>query len=212
MILILLGPQGSGKGTQLELIAKEFGLYKISMGQILREAGKEDPEIDRIINKEGALVPAKRSTDILFDYLKKRKIQYDFIIEGFPRMIDQYKIFKDWLKEGNLSIDLVIILELDKEKAIHRLSGRRMDKISGAIYNINTHPKPPANVKEEDLVQREDDRAEALEKRFQWYESEVLPLIDLMTKQEKVVKINADQEIEKVEADILVEISKLKNG
>lgn len=178
MNILLLGPQGSGKGTQAKLLVSQFGLYYIESGEILREAAKKDPVIDRLINKEGKLLPDDVTFRLVTDKLEKEKPERDGILfDGFPRSIAQYELLGDWLSQVGRKINLAILIEISEEESIKRLAERRMDPATGKIYNLVTEP-PPQGVDINSLVQREDDKPEAIKERLNEYRHVTLPLVE----------------------------------
>ncbi|OGM29566.1 hypothetical protein A2630_01075 [Candidatus Woesebacteria bacterium RIFCSPHIGHO2_01_FULL_44_10] len=204
MIIVVLGPQGSGKGTQAKLLAQKYNLKVISMGDLLRAASKADEGINEIVNKKGGLVPPETTYSVLIEYLKANEINDNFILDGFPRMVEQYELFKTWLVEKGKQIDIVIVLDISEEESIRRLSGRRTDPVGGKIYNLDTSPKPGPEVDVASLVQRDDDKPEAIRQRLNWYKTDVLPLIGhLREANVKVVEIDAARSVDAIQADLI---------
>lgn len=205
MILLILGPSGSGKGTQAKKLAKKYDLHFISMGSLLRDAAKESKEINQVINKKGKLVPAYTTFRILKDYLDKKGLKDNIILDGYPRMIKQYEFLKTWLKEVGRSIDIAFVLEIGEEEVYKRLSGRRMDPKTGKIFNLNTFPKPGPDIDVSKLVQREDSKKEAIEERLGWYKNDVLPLIKALEEDEKVQleRVDGERDIEEIQKELV---------
>jgi adenylate kinase len=178
MNIILLGPQGSGKGTQAALIVKNFDLFYIETGELLREAAKSDPEIDRIVNQRGELVPDEITFSIVTKKLNLEHPERDGILfEGYPRSLTQYEMLREWLGQLGKRVDLAIVIEVSEEVSIKRLSGRRIDPATGKIYNMLTEP-PPAEVDINSLVQREDDKPDAIRERLKLYKQVTQPLLE----------------------------------
>lgn len=178
MNILLMGPQGSGKGTQAKLLVSEFGLYYIEAGEILREAAKSDPTIDHIINKEGKLLPDDITFRLVSDKVEREKPERDEILfDGFPRSIAQYELLSDWLAQVDKKIDLAILIEISEEESVKRLSGRRFDPATGKIYNLVTQPPGP-DVDINTLVQREDDKPDAIRERLKEYRQITEPLVE----------------------------------
>lgn len=204
MIIFLMGPLGSGKGTQAKLLAKEFDLEFVSMGDILRSAAKKDKELDNLINKKGKLVSSKKTVEILENYLKEKNLNDNVVLDGFPRTIDQYVEFKKWLSRNKKSIKLTIVLEIGENESVRRISGRRMDPKTGKIYNLVTSPKPGDEIDADSLVQRDDDKEEAIKKRLSWYEESVLPLVEELKKDGVAVKkVDGERSIEEIQKNIV---------
>lgn len=197
MKLLLLGPQGSGKGTQAKIIASNLGLVHISTGDLLRSAtGKLRVEIDSYIT-HGNLVPDELMLRLLDEKLKK--LDYcNFILDGFPRNLAQAKML-----DSLVQVDKAIEIHIPDEETVRRLSGRYNCKKCGAIYNIATSPKPKkkglCDICNIPLYQRDDDKPEAIKKRLAIYHSETSPVIVHY----HAIRINGNQSIEKVTQDIL---------
>lgn len=209
MNIILLGPSGSGKGVQAKLLVEKFGLDYVVMGDLLRKAAQERQDIKEIIG-QGKLI----SGEITFSLLKERfvnKAPQNILLDGFPRTLEQYDIFFPWLMEVGGKFDLVIVLKVSDEELIKRLSARRLDPVTGKIYNLVTD-KPPAGVDINYLVQREDDELEAIGKRLGWYHESVEPLIEVLKKDVKVVEIDGDRPIEEIHIDLVNLVEGLRNA
>lgn len=208
MNILLLGPQGSGKGTQARLLVEKYNFFYFESGAFLREAASKNEELKKSL-ASGQLVPDSEMASYVESYLDE-KGQYDNIIfDGFPRTITQYETLKNWFNDKNVKLDLVIVLKIDKETTIKRLSARRQDPESGKIYNLITDP-PPTHIDPSKLIQREDDKPESIEKRLSWYDSLVLPLVDELKRETKVVEIDGERPIDEIQKDLIAEIEKLK--
>lgn len=177
MIIIMLGPQGSGKGTHSDILGTKLGLGHLSMGEALREAAKEKTalgkRIEGILNK-GELVPFELTIEILKNEMKKPKYKKGIILDGFPRNMQQVQALDKMIK-----VDKVVEMDLPDDEAIKRLGGRWMCKC-GEIYNIPD--KTPARKGVCDkcncaLYQREDDKPAAIKKRLKIYHEETEPVI-----------------------------------
>ncbi len=205
MRLIFIGPQASGKGTQSELVAKKFGIAHISLGEILRNySGKHKDGIKKIITI-GKLIPAEWSLKIIRERISKKDCKKGFILDGFPRTLEQAKGL-----DKIISIDKVVEIYITDKEAIRRLNGRWVCPKCGINYNVITEPKPKkdkiCDVDGSKLVHRIDDNEDAIKKRLKIYHRETEPLLKYY--QNKVVKINGNQHIEKVGKEI---IGKLKD-
>ncbi len=191
MKLIFIGPQGSGKGTQAKIISSKLGIDPISTGDLLRNVeGDLKERVDEYVNK-GLLIP----DDLMLDILKQRLFN-DFILDGFPRNLKQAEML-----DSIVNIDKVVEISISDEEAVKRLAGRRTCKKCGAIFNIYTNP-PKEDICDKcggGLIKREDDNDEAIKKRLEVYHSET----EKVLKRYDVLKINGEQDIEKVTSDIL---------
>ncbi|MFN3715005.1 MAG: adenylate kinase [Alcanivoracaceae bacterium] len=180
MRVILLGAPGAGKGTQAQLIMKEFGIPQISTGDMLRAAVKAGTQLGIAAKKvmdAGGLV----SDDIIIGLVKERITAADcangFLFDGFPRTIPQAQA----LVEAGIDIDFVVELDVNDEEIIERLSGRRVHPASGRVYHIKYNPPKQAgkdDLSGEDLVLRDDDREETVRKRLEVYQQQTRPLVD----------------------------------
>jgi len=201
MILLFVGAQGSGKGTQAKIISKKIKIVHISSGDILREtSGKLKEQVDSYMNK-GALVPDKIIAKILKERIKKEDCKNGFILDGFPRNLEQAEEFEKIRK-----IDRIIEISISDEEAIKRLKGRWNCKKCGIAYNVVTMPKPKKDKKcdqcGEELSQRNDDiNDEAIKKRLAIYHEETTPILSKY--RDRAIKINGEQEIDRITEDIL---------
>jgi adenylate kinase len=206
MKLILLGPPGAGKGTQSEYITKKYGIPQISTGDILRKAVRDGTDVGKKAKSymdEGKLVP----DDIIIQIMNKRLDEPDcaegFILDGFPRTINQAEKLAEIRQ-----VDLVLDLLVPEDELLKRLTGRRSCPKCGAVYHIMFNP-PPSEGKCKcgaDLFQRDDDKEETVLKRLQTYKNQTEPLIEYYRKIGNLKEIDGKdkkplevfQEIEKV--------------
>jgi adenylate kinase len=180
MKLILLGAPGAGKGTQASFICKQFGIPQISTGDMLRAAVKAGTEMGLAAKKvmdSGQLV----SDDIIIGLVKERILQADcakgFLFDGFPRTIAQAEAMKD----AGVKLDVVLEIDVPFDAIIERMSGRRSHPASGRTYHVKFNPPQAEGVDDitgEPLVQREDDKAETVQKRLDVYSAQTRPLVD----------------------------------
>jgi len=203
MKLIFVGPQASGKGTQAKIIAKKLNIAHISTGDMLRSAeGELKKQVDETIN-QGRLMPDDLMLKILQERLNKEDCKKGFILDGFPRNINQAKDLDSVTK-----VDKIIEISISDEEALKRLTGRWNCNKCGIMYNIYTSPKPKqegiCNTCQSALTQREDDKdTESIKKRLEIYHNETEPILEHY----ESIKINGEQEIEKVTKDILKELN-----
>lgn len=196
MNILILGPQGSGKGTQAKMLADKYGLFYFESGEVLRNLAKKDKKLDEIVNKIGVLVPDPQMFLIATGYLETHAPTRDNILmEGYPRSQRQYFLIKGWLAEKGKSINCAIFLEISEEESIRRLSARREDPATGKIYNLITEP-PPAQVSLDTLVQREDDKPEAIKARLNAYKKSTLPLVSQLKREGILFAVNGERPIE----------------
>ena len=177
MRIVFLGPQGSGKGTQAKIISEILNAPHISTGDILRNVqGELKKQVDEYI-LNGKLVPDELMIKILTERFSKPDCKKGFILDGFPRNLKK----ADQLEQSN-EIDKYFEIFISDEEAVRRLSGRWNCKNCGAIYNVNTAPKPLVSGKcdkcQGDLFQREDDKPDAIKKRLEVYHNETEPILE----------------------------------
>lgn len=208
MKLILLGPPGAGKGTQAANIVNEYKAVHISTGDIFRKNIKENTELGKKAKEymeKGLLVPDELVVELVADRLKQDDVKDGFLLDGFPRTVNQAEALDKVLESLNGKIDKVINIEVDKNKLVERAVGRRICRDCGATYHISFNPSKTegrCDVCEGELYQRADDVEETVEKRIQVYLDETQPLIDYYTKSGAIVTIDGDQDITKVFEDI----------
>ncbi len=184
MRLILLGPPGVGKGTQAQLLADHYGLVQISTGDLLRQAVKEETPLGLEAKQyldDGELVPDEIVLNLVRNTLEERRCQDAFILDGFPRTIPQAEGLENILDEMDASLDRVIVLDIDDEVVVQRLSNRRSCRNCGAIYNLNYNPPEKEGVCDQcggELYQRDDDKPETIRHRIRVYKEQTAPLIE----------------------------------
>ncbi|MCX7928054.1 MAG: adenylate kinase [Candidatus Omnitrophica bacterium] len=216
MRIILLGPPGAGKGTQAKQLSFELDLAHIATGDLLRFNVSEKTVLglkaQEYMNK-GLLVP----DDLVIQMLKERFMQADvkkgFILDGFPRTIQQAIALDDLLKNYNWRIDFVFNLDCSEKVIIQRLSGRLVCKNCGANFHISNMPPKRKGICDlcgGQLYQRTDDNEETIRKRLAVYQQESAPLIDYYTKQGLLRQIQADRSQKEV-LEAMVSFVKCKN-
>lgn len=198
MNIILLAPPAAGKGTQAELLTEEYKLNHISTGDLLREASQEQNEFGnklKIIMESGNLVSDEIVLEVLNRYLDKTD-NFNLLLDGFPRNIYQAEKLDELLKSKGSKIDYVFLLNVDKDTLLYRITGRRLCKSCGAIYNVNIDPLKPkidsiCDKCGNSLTARKDDNKETFEIRYQEYEKQTKPLIDYYLRQNNLYEIDS---------------------
>ena len=208
MNIILMGPPGAGKGTQAANLVKEYGLTHISTGDILRKAIKEQSKygvIAKYFMQFGHLVPDDYTIQMVREYLQENEFPNGFVLDGFPRTIIQARELESIAKEFKFNIDAVINLDIELDRLVPRLSGRRTCKECGASFHIEYNPPKVEGVCDAcggELYQRPDESEEAVKVRLDTYEKQTRPLIDYYTMKGQITNINGDQSMEDVFKDI----------
>lgn len=214
MNLLLLGPQGSGKGSQAEKLIEKFGLAYIEMGGLLRKIAKEDSSLGNKVKdfiEKGFLVPDEVTIEVLNNYLRGIGELEGMVLDGFPRVLSQAKYFERFLNEKGKKIDLVIYLTLSREDTLRRLTNRRICPQCGRIFNLLTNPPQKEGICDScqgKLILRSDETPEAINKRLDEFEKQTKPLIDFFRQRNILEEIDGSPSIDAVFAKIL---QKLKN-
>lgn len=215
MNVVLLGSPASGKGTQAEILCREFNLYHLSTGDVSRKLAEKDPRIKEIINS-GKLIPSEEMTMHVIDFLEHEKPDLkNILFEGFPRFITQYEALANFLSAKGDDIDVVISLEVSEKVAIERISSRRVCENCGENFNIVTKPPKIEGVCDKcdgKLIRRQDDNPESVKVRFQYYQENTKELIDYLDKKGILIKVNGERPIDVIASDLQKIVGKIKNG
>ena len=215
MNIILLAPPAAGKGTQAEILKDYYNLNHISTGDLLRNAASSDTDFGRSLKEmlgSGALVSDDIVIKVLNNYLKSLT-DMNLLLDGFPRNIYQAEKLDEILKEHNTQIDYVFLLNVSKDILLNRITGRRLCKSCGKLYNVNIDSVKPKidNICDNcgsELYQRSDDNAETFEVRFQEYLDKTEPLIDYY--KNKNILYEVDSTVSK--EDTFSQIKEIING
>ncbi len=206
MKIILLGPQGAGKGTQAQRLSRKTGAKHISTGDIVRAEIKSGSELGQKVqdfNDRGELVPDEIIVEMAKPYLDDDA----WLLDGFPRNEAQAKALDDALKDLNIELDAAVALEAPDDELVERLSGRRTSDATGRVYHIEHDPPP--EVSEEDagpFVQRKDDTEEAIRRRLAIYHEQTEPLKDYYAERGLLTTVDARQSIPEVTEEILAAV------
>jgi len=200
MRIILLGPPGAGKGTQAKILAQKLNLPHISTGDLLRQNVKQGSELGKQAKnfmEKGALVPDDLVTQMLIQRINQPDIEGGFILDGYPRNINQAETLDQVLDKKKASIGLVFYLDTSESVIIQRLSGRLVCSSCGAnFHKINMPPKTDmvCDICAGKLYQRSDDNYLTIKKRLDVYLKESHPLIEYYKKKKKLLTVSADEE------------------
>ena len=207
MRIILLGPPGCGKGTQADIISKDFDIPHISTGDILRDNVKRGTEVGRNAKEymdSGRLVP----DEIIIRMMKERFLEDDctkgFLLDGFPRTIAQAEALDDLLDQMDMSLDYIVNIDVNDEDIINRISKRLSCPNCGEVYNL-LYKKPKKEMLCDTcggkLHQRDDDKEEVIRNRLDVYRKQTAPLISYY--KQKIKNVNGSKDIRDVTKDIL---------
>ncbi|MCB2295108.1 adenylate kinase [Clostridium algoriphilum] len=204
MRIILLGPPGAGKGTQAKSISNKFFIPHISTGDIFRKNITEKTplgiEAKKHIDK-GHLVPDKLTIDIIKDRLNNEDCKNGFLLDGYPRTVNQGEALKTLLDEQGSSLDIALLIKVPREFILSRMTGRRVCLTCGASYHVTFNPPKAAgkcNVCGCDLVQRADDTEDTVNERIDIYEAQTQPLIKYYDDKNLLSAVDGTQAIDSV--------------
>ena len=214
--LILMGAPGAGKGTQAAKLAKKYSIPQISTGDMFRAAVKEGTALGKqaaSFMSAGKLVPDEVTIGIVRERLAKEDCANGFILDGFPRTVEQADALTKILDELGKKITRVLNIHVPLEDLIERAVGRRICKKCGATYHVKFHP-PKGDACDEcggELYQRADDNESTMKNRLGVYESSTSPLIDYYKNAGVYVEIDGRQPIDKVTEDLVNVLSSVKD-
>ena len=205
MNIILLAPPAAGKGTQSEKLEKEYNLNHISTGDLLRNASKEENDFGKnlkSIMESGKLVTDDIVLEVLNRYLDKAD-NMNLLLDGFPRNIYQANKLDEILESKDSKVNYVFLLDVPKETLADRITGRRLCKSCGRVYNVNIESLMPSkdNVCDNcgnELFQRADDNRETFEIRYNEYLEQTSPLIDYYKNKNVLFEIDSTQTVEEI--------------
>ena len=208
MRIVILGPPGSGKGTQAKIISEMYGIPHINTGDLLREEVAKGTEVGRIAKPymdQGKLVPDDVITRMLEERLSQEDCKGGFILDGYPRNLHQVDLLDEILKRLGVDLDCVLNILIDDEVVVRRLTTRRICSVCGAIYNlINKPPKREGvcDICGGRLIQRDDDREEVIRRRLEVYKEQSEPVLERYRKRGLVRDIRGDVGLEALPEEI----------
>ena len=209
MHILLMGPPGAGKGTQAANLVKKFSIPHISTGDMFRAAIKEGTELGKKAKAcidAGNLVPDEITIGIVKERLSQEDCKKGFILDGFPRTVDQADALKGILTELGLSLKSVLNITVPSADLVDRAVGRRICRSCGATYHVKFSPSKQEGVCDAcggELYQRADDTEETMKNRLSVYEAQTKPLIDYYQAAGLYVEIDGRQAIDKVFDDVV---------
>ena len=202
MNILLMGAPNAGKGSVGEVLVDELNMVLVSIGALFRTemaAGSELGKKAESYIKQGILVP----NDLTFDMIINRIEQEDcqtrgFILDGFPRSMSQLEFLEKYLKESNTTLDKVIYIDVEEEVIYKRVSGRRLCRDCGAVYNINSKPSAKGDRCEKcdgELYQRKDETPEVVATRIKSFKNDTFPILDYYEEKGLVYKVDGNQDL-----------------
>jgi adenylate kinase len=205
MKILLLGPQGSGKGTIGQMLSREMAIPLLSVGEILRSVDRSSQYYQRVqddLNK-GVLVSEEIVVKLLKEELTKEKYRRGYIFDGWGRSMENLQAFDP-------GFDFVIVFEMSRETSVKRISGRRLCETDGKTYNIYTLPEEELAKCPGKLVQRDDDTEAAVNKRLGIYYTKTIEVVNYFDRHGKTIHINAEPLPEVVFSDLMSRLEMAK--
>lgn len=209
MKIIMLGAPGAGKGTQAKQIAEKYSIPHISTGDIFRANIKNGTELGKKAKTymdQGLLVPDELTCDLIVDRIKQDDCKNGFILDGFPRTIPQAEALDAALSKMGEKMDYAIDVDVPDENIVRRMGGRRVCLNCGATYHIVSIPTKVEGICDKcgsEVVLRDDDKPETVQKRLSVYHEQTQPLIDYYNRQGILKTVNGTRPLEEVFADIV---------
>jgi adenylate kinase len=213
--LILLGPPGSGKGTQGERLQEDLELPYYATGDILRDAVKAGTEVGQAAREymdRGDLVPDEVIIGVIADQLEDSTAGHGFILDGFPRTVPQAEALDAELEKLGRQLEAVILIEVSDEEIIRRITGRRVCSEGGHIYHLDfNRPKTEGicDIDGSELIVRDDDRPEVVRNRLEQYHEKTAPLVSYYEKQALLNRVDGTTDPDQVAESIRSLISTL---
>ena len=212
--IIIMGPQGSGKGTQARMLAEKFDMQIFETGSVLREIASQDTEvgrkIDEIINKKGQFVPWDLMKKEVFDWgVEKLDKNRGIIFDGTPRIIKEIEYWDEKLPILNRKIDYIFYVDISKEESIKRISSRKLCKENNHPLIVGkdlSEEEAKCPICGSEVYRREDDTPEKVLKRLEWTKELLSPVIEYYESKDILIKINGEQGAEKVFEEIVKHI------
>lgn len=204
MKIVLLGPPGAGKGTQAKSISNKYSIPHISTGDIFRyNIGEKTPlgiEAKKYID-QGQLVPDELTIDLIKDRLNQEDCKNGFLLDGYPRTVNQAEALEAALAEKNQKLDCALLIDVQREFILDRMTGRRVCPTCGASYHVKFNPPKndsKCDICGSDVIQRADDTESTVNNRLDVYEKQTSPLVDYYRKKDQLASVDGTQAINDV--------------
>ncbi|MCX8028456.1 MAG: adenylate kinase [Brevinematales bacterium] len=204
MRILILGAPGAGKGTQSELISQKYGIPHISTGDILRAEISSGSLLGlrvKSLVESGSLVPDDIVADVLLKEISKEKYKKGYILDGFPRNLNQVRI----MEEKGIVVDKVIFIDTSEDMILKRITGRRVCSNCGSVYNIYFNLPRIESICDKcgnSLTHRKDDTEEVVKKRLDTFKRETLPVVDYYRNKKMLLVVNGDKNFEDIKNEI----------
>ena len=214
MYLIFLGLPGAGKGTQAALLSERTGIAHITSGGIFRENISQETELGRKVKpyvEKGLLVPDELTIGMLLDRIDRDDARKGFVLDGFPRNVDQAKALDEALGREGKAIDSALYISVSVDELVRRLAGRWNCRGCGAVYHERNKPPQTSGVCDScggELYQREDDKPDVVRTRIDVNLKETEPLLDYYRRAGKLVEVDGERGVDDVTAELLAALGR----
>ncbi len=216
--VIFLGPPGSGKGTQAKELARKYGIPHLSTGDMLREHVSQGTPLGlkaKPIMERGELVPDSLVLRMIAERIERPDCFHGFVFDGFPRTVAQAKYLGELLKQHGLRQPFVIHMVIPTSVLMKRLTGRRICKVGGEIYNIYERPPRVEGICDNDggeLIHRPDDREEVVAPRLNAYERQTAPLVQYYRRFGALHDVDANRAVDEVQREIWQQVAGMRGA
>ncbi|EIE3591995.1 adenylate kinase [Staphylococcus pseudintermedius] len=217
MNIILMGLPGAGKGTQASEIIKKYPIPHISTGDMFRKAIKDETELGKEAKSymdRGELVPDEVTVGIVKERISEDDAKKGFLLDGFPRTIEQAEALNSILEELGRTIDAVVNIEVPEEELMNRLTGRRICETCGTTYHLVFNPPKVEGICDIDggkLYQREDDNPETVANRLEVNVKQSKPILEFYKQKGLLKNIDGSKHIDEVTSDVIEILESLKS-
>ncbi|HAR6359311.1 TPA: adenylate kinase [Staphylococcus pseudintermedius] len=217
MNIILMGLPGAGKGTQASEIIKKYPIPHISTGDMFRKAIKDETELGKEAKSymdRGELVPDEVTVGIVKERISEDDAKKGFLLDGFPRTIEQAEALNSILEELGRTIDAVVNIEVPEEELMNRLTGRRICETCGTTYHLVFNPPKVEGICDIDggkLYQREDDNPETVANRLEVNVKQSKPILEFYNQKSLLKNIDGSKHIDEVTSDVIEILESLKS-